>query len=61
MPIYEYQCEDCKNEIELLVRGDETPECSSCGSANLSKKFSVPAAHSGNSASSLPMMPPGGG
>jgi len=60
MPIYEYQCESCQSEIELLIRGDETPECSSCGSSKLSKKFSVPATHS-SSSGSLPMMPRGGG
>jgi len=60
MPIYEYKCDACETELELLIRGDETPECSSCGSAKLTKQFSVPSAHS-NGSGSLPMMPRGGG
>ncbi len=59
MPIYEYQCESCSKQVELLIRGDESPECPECGGKKLHKQFSVPAAHSGNG-SSLPVMPPGG-
>ena len=62
MPIYEYQCEDCsRDDIELLVRANETPECPKCGSTKLAKKFSVPAAHSGKAGGGLPVMPQGGG
>ncbi len=62
MPIYEYQCKSCDQHVELLIRGEETPECPSCGSLKLLKQFSVPAAHSGGASSgSLPMMPSGGG
>ena len=61
MPIYEYQCASCKQQVELLVRGDEAPECPECGSKDLAKQWSVPAAHSGNGANSLPVMPTGGG
>ena len=45
MPIYEYVCRDCGHEFEWLVRGDEKPECPSCGRARLTKQLSVPAAH----------------
>ncbi len=62
MPIYEYQCESCAQLVELLIRGDETPQCPDCGSSKLAKQFSVPAAHSGTSNSgSLPTLPSGGG
>ncbi|MBC8290334.1 MAG: zinc ribbon domain-containing protein [Planctomycetes bacterium] len=44
MPIFEYQCEDCSSEFELLVNSSETPECPSCGTDRLSKLFSAPAA-----------------
>jgi len=47
MPIYEYVCETCNQEFEHLQRGDEKPACPSCGKKRLSKKFSVPAAHTG--------------
>lgn len=59
MPLYEYLCEECKSEIELLIRGEETPQCSSCGSSKLAKQWSVPAAHTAGSR--LPIMGPCGG
>lgn len=49
MPIYEYICDGCGHEFEALVRGDEKPECPTCGRAKLSKQFSAPAAHTGAS------------
>ena len=49
MPIYEYRCEDCQGEFELLVRGGEQPECESCGSPRLERLLSVPAAHTASS------------
>lgn len=42
MPIYEYVCDDCENESEILVLGSSTPECPDCGSAELTKKLSLP-------------------
>ncbi len=45
MPIYEYHCEDCGTEFEALVRGEEKPGCPSCGRQRLSRRMSVPAAH----------------
>jgi putative FmdB family regulatory protein len=54
MPIYEYSCEDCGNEFELLVRDSEPPACPTCGTSRLEKRFSVPAAHT-RSSSLLPM------
>lgn len=44
MPIFEYQCEDCSSEFELLVHSGESPECPSCGTRRLNKLFSAPAA-----------------
>jgi putative FmdB family regulatory protein len=49
MPIYEYTCNDCGHEFELLLRGSEIPECPSCGRQHLAKSMSVPAAHTGGS------------
>lgn len=57
MPIYEYSCEGCAHDFELLIRGDERPECPTCGGRKLTKRFSVPAAHTGAS-SSLPVCGP---
>jgi putative FmdB family regulatory protein len=45
MPIYEYQCSDCGNDFELLVKNaDEAVECLSCKSPNVKRKLSVFAA-----------------
>jgi putative FmdB family regulatory protein len=55
MPIYEYNCEACESQVELLIRGSETPVCPECGSKRLEKLLSVPAAHTGGSKSSLPI------
>ena len=63
MPIYEYTCDDCQVDFETLVRGDEQPECPTCGGSRLAKQFSVPAAPV-SGASSLPVCSPpatGGG
>jgi len=43
MPIYEFHCENCRKESEVLVRSQEwkgTP-CPHCGSTRLKKKLSV--------------------
>lgn len=45
MPIYEYHCNDCGKDSELLVRSaEETPSCPDCGGSHLTKQFSVFAA-----------------
>jgi len=45
MPLYEYSCQDCHSEFELLIRGSETPHCPECAGERLDKLLSVPAAH----------------
>jgi putative FmdB family regulatory protein len=58
MPIYEYVCTECSAPFELLIRNDrDTPSCPSCGSEEISKEFSIPAAHM--QSNPLPMMGPG--
>ncbi|MCA9245509.1 MAG: zinc ribbon domain-containing protein [Planctomycetales bacterium] len=49
MPIYEYECGQCRATFELLVRGAEQPACPECGGRQLDKLLSVPAAHSAGS------------
>lgn len=62
MPLYEYHCEACDANVEVLVRNSaEKPECPECASTKLTKLLSVPAGHvAGGSSSALPMMPLGG-
>lgn len=43
MPIYEFHCQSCRRDSEVLVRSvkwEGTP-CPHCGSAKLEKKLSV--------------------
>jgi len=43
MPIYEFHCESCKADNEVLVRSSDWKgtRCPSCGSVKLTKKLSV--------------------
>ena len=43
MPIYEFHCEKCGRDSEILVRTANwnNSECPHCGSKKLSKKFST--------------------
>jgi putative FmdB family regulatory protein len=63
MPIFEYRCDQCGSQFELLVRSDTVIACPSCEGRRVSKLFSVPARPAGSAAvadySSLG--PPAGG
>jgi putative FmdB family regulatory protein len=41
MPIFEYKCNSCGEEFELLVMGSKEVACTRCGSKEVTKKFSV--------------------
>jgi len=45
MPIYEYQCQSCGKELEVLQKISDAPltECPECGKASLQKKVSAAA------------------
>ena len=43
MPIFEYQCRNCGNQFEALVRKSDVPACPNCSSTNLEKLLSLPA------------------
>ncbi len=47
MPIYEYICENCRNELEVIQKFSDDPLtlCPSCNQESLSKKTSAPAFH----------------
>ena len=40
MPIYEFKCEKCGNEFEMLVFKDDEPTCPLCGNTKPTKKMS---------------------
>ena len=41
MPLYEYRCQDCQHDFELLVRESTGLECPACHSRALEKQLSV--------------------
>jgi putative FmdB family regulatory protein len=49
MPLFEYRCQSCSHDFEVLVRGNEKPHCPSCNSELLDKRMSVFAAHANGS------------
>jgi putative FmdB family regulatory protein len=55
MPIYEFHCEQCKRDSEILVRSSKWKgtKCPHCGSGKLAKKLSVFASSTGGSNSEL--------
>jgi putative FmdB family regulatory protein len=43
MPIYEYECHDCRRRVSLLIRrlsSTEAPACPRCGGASLTRLMS---------------------
>lgn len=52
MPLYEYQCQNCAENFEQIVRfseADKLPVCPVCGSADTRKKISAAASLGGSS------------
>lgn len=43
MPIYEYQCQACEHNLEVLQKLSDAPleECPECGKSTLKKKISA--------------------
>ncbi len=54
MPLYEYACQECQQDFELLIRADEQPACPHCGSQRLQKLLSTVFAHTAGG-SALPV------
>lgn len=53
MPIYEYICQDCQHEFELLrpmSQADAAMACGRCGGENIKRKISAFYAESGGKA-----------
>jgi putative FmdB family regulatory protein len=63
MPIYEFHCEQCTRDSEMLVRSSnwKGTECPHCGSKKLSKKFSVFASAHAGGGNDAPSCGSGGG
>ncbi len=41
MPVYEYTCDKCKDEFELLVFNNSEVTCPQCGAQDITKKLSL--------------------
>lgn len=41
MPLFEYRCDACDSQFELLIRGADVPTCPSCGTTSLEKILSL--------------------
>ena len=56
MPIYEFHCEKCETDSEILVRSRDWKgtKCPHCGSAKLAKKLSVFASSSVSGSNEAP-------
>jgi putative FmdB family regulatory protein len=44
MPLFDFHCQLCDKTSELLVRGTDRPSCPHCGSTQIEKLLSLPAA-----------------
>ena len=44
MPLFDFHCKKCDHSFEVLVRGSVTPACPECGSEDVEKQVSLPAA-----------------
>ena len=47
MPIYEFECRECRTSFELLMRSDTKVACPACESEKVLRKLSMFAAHTG--------------
>jgi putative FmdB family regulatory protein len=57
MPLYEFVCEKCEKDFELLVRSahwEGKAGCPHCGSKKLTKKFSVFASQAAGTSAAPP-------
>ncbi len=54
MPIFEYKCQECKEDFELLVRAETRIACPACDSERVMKKLSLFAAHMARPSQEVP-------
>lgn len=55
MPLYDFQCEDCGKQSEvLMIHTSDLPVCSHCGGTNLKKLMAAHSSMSGPVKNSMP-------
>lgn len=55
MPLFEFLCQDCGKQAEIIVFNlDEQPKCPACGNSNLKKLLSAHSSFSGDTAKGVP-------
>lgn len=62
MPIFEFECSQCRHQFEVLVANSEKDrvQCPACGASEIRQKLSVfssPKSSGGSAPSSQPAMP----
>ncbi len=58
MPLFEYECQDCRKPFEAFVTAERSPACPGCQGTNLAKLLSRPGmVGAGSSRSEGPSMP----
>lgn len=55
MPLYQYRCESCGTESEVLVRNGEAVACPACESDQVTRLYGVFAAVAGPSRDAAPV------
>lgn len=41
MPLYDYRCDACDKQFELLVRSTDVPACPTCGTLEIKRLISA--------------------
>ena len=60
VPLYEFTCDDCQSQVELLVSSASVPKCPDCGGERLTRLLSVIAAPARDSSVGAAADRPGG-
>lgn len=60
MPLFDYACQECGQQSELLVSNGSQPNCPKCGSERMNKMLPIVAAPS-HKTSTGDVRPSGGG
>lgn len=57
MPIYEYKCQKCEHQFEVLLKTTEKAKCPQCGAGKLTQQLSVFAVGGAGSGGGIDALP----